>query len=87
VKGVPAPGAAHPLRVDRWGSRFCMLIPMCPEQANSDLLYDAGATHATFVPHPDFEPGCIIPRPGSFGNTDISGTIGCYGERRGQRER
>jgi hypothetical protein len=44
VKSVPAPGAAHPLRIDRWGDRFCFLIPMCPEQATSDLLYDAGAT-------------------------------------------
>jgi len=43
VKSVPAPGAEHPLRVIRWGERFCMLLPMCPEQANSDLLYDAGA--------------------------------------------
>ena len=32
------------MRIDRWGNRLCFLMPMCPEQANSDLLYDARAT-------------------------------------------
>ncbi|HEY8112110.1 MAG TPA: hypothetical protein VII16_04495 [Actinomycetes bacterium] len=44
AKSVPAPAATQPLRIDRWGSNFCMVLPMCPEQANSNLLYDAGAT-------------------------------------------
>jgi hypothetical protein len=44
VKSVPTPGAAHPLRVDRWGSNFCMVLPMCGDLASRDLLYDAGAT-------------------------------------------
>jgi hypothetical protein len=42
VKRVSAPGATHPLRVDRWGTRFCRLpIPMNEDCANSDLLYDS----------------------------------------------
>jgi hypothetical protein len=42
VKRVPTPGATHPLRVDRWGTRFCRLpIPMNEDCANRDLLYDS----------------------------------------------
>lgn len=44
VTGSSAPGAAHPLRVDRWGSTLCKRpIPMGPDMCpNSDLLYDSG---------------------------------------------
>lgn len=45
VTSASAPGAERPLRVDRWGSRFCWL-PMSGDCANSDLLYDSGAVPA-----------------------------------------
>src|SRR5215210_759420 len=38
-----APGAAHPLRVDHWGSTHCWL-PMAGDCPSSDLLFDSGAT-------------------------------------------
>jgi len=43
-----APGAADPLRVDRWGSIRCNLpIPMGPDRCpTSDLLYDSGSVPA-----------------------------------------
>ncbi|HKA69902.1 MAG TPA: hypothetical protein VKG85_12380 [Actinomycetes bacterium] len=42
-----APGAAHPLRIDRWGGARCNLpIPMGPGCPTSDLLYDSGSVPA-----------------------------------------
>lgn len=48
VTRASAPGAAHPLRIDRWGSILCNLpMPMPPGGCpSSDLLYESGSVPA-----------------------------------------
>jgi len=45
VEQVPVPGAAHPLRIDRWGSDLCALpVPFAGRCPNEDILVASGGS-------------------------------------------